>query len=67
MFDVVRGTIIEYSEFKLYGYILGDNTITYYFHKTDCIKFSPEIGQVVKAITTKDFLDEPRLNCITKV
>lgn len=61
---IETGTIIDYEEFKMYGYILGNNTLTYYFHKTDCIRFNPEPNLKVKFITAK-FLNEPRATCIT--
>lgn len=67
MFEARIGTIVDYSDFKLYGYIFcpSDN-ITYYFHKSDCIKFLPENNTVVKFLTGSMFLGSHRAICITK-
>ena len=63
---IQSGIIRDYEEFKMYGYINGDDGFTYYFHKTDCIKFIPVPELKVKFFTAK-FLNENRATLITIV
>lgn len=65
MFDIRTGTVLDYKDYKSYGFIAANDGITYYFHRTDCLRFSPKDTDSVKFITGSDFLGMKRATCIT--